>query len=96
MAYLRFQLESRPEPVQFSELQPPQAVPAMAAAVGPPITNAPTNTPNPFVGCSTGPHENPYRTLTGFPPVETSSPPPRAERVEPKWPFVSAMFGLGG
>eukprot|EP00971_Amphidinium_carterae_P187194 3715462-Amphidinium_carterae.1 len=66
----------------------------MAATVGPPITYAPPSTPNPFVG--TGYKENPYRTLTGLPPVEAAAPPPRVEQVEPKWPFVSAMFGLGG
>eukprot|EP00971_Amphidinium_carterae_P120079 2378698-Amphidinium_carterae.1 len=66
MAYLRFQLDSKQEPAQFSELPPPQAVPAMAATVGP-----------------------------RFPPVEASSPP-RAERVELRWPFVGSMFGLGG
>eukprot|EP00971_Amphidinium_carterae_P194163 3852813-Amphidinium_carterae.1 len=69
MAYLRFQLDSKQEPVQFPELPPPQAVPAMAATVGPPTTYAPANTTNPFVGCDVGPYPNPHCTLTGFPPV---------------------------
>eukprot|EP00971_Amphidinium_carterae_P000209 4479-Amphidinium_carterae.1 len=87
MAFLRFQLETKAEPVQFTELPPPQAVPAMAATVDPPTTYAPFNTPNPFVGRGIGVQENPYHTLTGLPPIEASVPPPRAERVEPKWPF---------
>eukprot|EP00971_Amphidinium_carterae_P194783 3865162-Amphidinium_carterae.1 len=98
LAFLRFQLDMKGEPEQFTELPPPRAVPAMAATVGPPTTYAPPNAPNPFVGCGKGYQENPYRTLTGFPPVQASAPPPppQAERVEQKWPFVSAMFGLGG
>eukprot|EP00971_Amphidinium_carterae_P002439 48334-Amphidinium_carterae.2 len=48
LAYLRFQLDIKSEPVQFTELTPPQAVPAMAAAVGPPTSYAPPNAPNPL------------------------------------------------
>eukprot|EP00971_Amphidinium_carterae_P243781 4841547-Amphidinium_carterae.3 len=66
-SFLRFQLETKAESEQFTKLPPPKAVPAMAATVGPPITYAPPNTPNPFVG--TGYQENPYRTLTELPPV---------------------------
>eukprot|EP00971_Amphidinium_carterae_P017822 351057-Amphidinium_carterae.1 len=68
MAFLRFQLETKAEPEQFTELPPPKALPAMAATVGHPITYAPPNTPNPFVRHGTGYQENPYRTLTGLPP----------------------------
>eukprot|EP00971_Amphidinium_carterae_P316863 6299035-Amphidinium_carterae.1 len=70
----------------------------MAATVGPPTTYAPcATTNNPFVSNGYKQCDNPYRTLTGLPPqVEASTPQLRTERVEPRWPFVSAMFGMGG
>eukprot|EP00971_Amphidinium_carterae_P219663 4361083-Amphidinium_carterae.2 len=90
-------MDNKPEPERRSEPTPPAAVPAMPTTAGPPTAYAPTASTNPFVGHGYGQCENPYGTLTGLPPhVEASAPQPRTEQVEPRWPRMSAMFGLGG